>query len=272
MSGTPLSRYTTWMTALMIGATAAVAAAVRASAQGWFGAGSETVGVWVADLGSIAVTALAAGVILRVAMRFAKGEPFRRYWLLIGVGAVMYALGDLVWALYELSGKEVPYPGLPDVFYLAEYGFLAVGLVVAAAGYRRLVDWRLSLGLTVAASASVAAAIWVGLLQPYILFDPEVAVAEKAISAVYPAFDVLFAIAPAFFLLLVVSKLGGGRLARPWWAVAAGALLFGVSDSVYAWMQWAGTYQAGSVVDYGWMLAHAAIAVGALMAGDLARG
>lgn len=268
MSAGRVSRQTLAIGALMAGATALVAGGVWASTSG---ALSETAGVWIADIGSVLVTGFAAAVILLTALRFAKGEPFRRYWLLIGTGAAMYALGDLAWALYELPGKEVPYPGIPDIFYLAEYGFLAVGLVVAAAGYRKLVDWRGPLAIAVLAAVVSALALWFNLLQPYILFDPEVAAAEKAISVVYPAFDVLFAIAPALFLLMVVSKLGGGRLARPWWAVAVGTLLLGISDSVYAWMQWAGTYQTGSVVDYGWMLAHAAIAVGALLAWDLAR-
>ncbi|TLM75181.1 MAG: hypothetical protein FDZ70_06980 [Actinobacteria bacterium] len=270
MSGGKVSAYTAWWTAALTLLTAITAVAFWKTSLGAAGEASELAGVWIADLGSILVTGIAAIIVLRTALGFSKGEPFRKYWLLIGIGAACYALGDIVWALYELRGLEVPYPGAPDVFYLAEYAFLAAGLVIAARAYRGLVDEKVPLIVSVAAAAAAAAGLWAGLLGA-IAADTETALAERAISIAYPTFDVLFGLAPALFLLLVVGKLGGGRLARQWWAVGGGLLLLAISDTVYSWMAWNETYVSGSAVDYGWMLAATAIAMGALLARDLAR-
>lgn len=270
MSGPRVSANTAWMTAVLALLTAIVAVAYWKTSMGAAGEASELAGIWIADIGSIVVTGMAAIIVLRMALTFSKGEPFRVYWLLIGVGAACYALGDIVWAAYELRGLEVPYPGAPDVFYLAEYAFLATGLFIAARGYRGLVDWKKPLLVAVVAALIVAGGLWAGLLGG-IAADTEVAFSEKAISIAYPMFDVFLGLAPALFLLLMVGKLAGGRLARPWWAVGGGLLLLAISDTVYSWMAWNETYVSGSPIDYGWMLAAAAIAMGAMLARDLAR-
>lgn len=270
MSATTVSKRTIWLIVLLVFLTAATAAGFWKASAGLFGDSGETIGLWIADIGSPLVTGLAAAIVLAVAFGFGKGEPFRKYWMLIGAGAACYAVGDIVWALYELPGGEVPYPGLPDLFYFAEYAFLAAGLIIAVRGYRQLVDWKVPLATAVGAAAAAAAGLWFGLLGQ-IAADTEMAIAEKAATLAYPLCDVFLALAPALFLLLVVLKLGGGRLARPWWAVGAGLMLLAASDTAYSWLTWNETYVSGSVVDYGWMLASVCIALGALLASDLAK-
>lgn len=265
MSGGVVSRYTVVVLVLFALAIALIAALNVFPLMG------DTVALLASDLGSVLVVGLSALVAVRTGLRFDKAQPGRWYWMSIGIGALMYSLGDLVWAVYELPGNEVPYPGLPDAFYLAEYAFLAAGLAYAAWGYRGLGDIRMPLTAGAVVGVGSAAALYLWFLDPLVLAVPDVSAAEKAISVAYPLADMLLAFGPAVLVILMVSRLGWGRFGWPWWAVAVGVLFIAASDTAYAWLAAAGTYESGMVVDYGWMIGHVAIATGALLARDVTR-
>lgn len=225
----------------------------------------------VSDVGSATLITLAGIVVLRTALSFKPGEPMRRYWLPIAIGVLCTGAGDWVWAYYELVRGVEPYPSAADAFYLAQYGFFAFALVSAALAYRALVDVKRPLAITTVLAALGSAGVTFGLLLPYIISDPEETVAVKLLSSIYPLADILLAAAPAVFIALVVARLGGGRLAWPWRSVAVGLLLLAAADTMFSWQDWAGLYTAGGIVDVLWILAFAAIAVGASLALDIAR-
>lgn len=235
-----------------------------------FGADSDA-GVATADIGQ-AVVNLTAGLIILLAARraFKPGEGPRQQWGLIGVGVVVFALGDVTLAIYEVGLGLDPYPSLADVFYVGGYFFLAAGVVRAGLAYRSLVPLRNAVIMASVVAVAGVAAIYAFLLGPTILPDTELTTLAKALSAFYPLGDVLLGFAPAVFVLAVVGRLGGGRLAWPWWAVAAGLMLMAVTDTSFSYLDWQGTYQPGSILDYGWMFSYLLIALGAAVAGDVA--
>src|SRR5947207_14409455 len=75
----------------------------------------------VAELG--AIVAIVLGV-----RRYRPRAPHA--WLLIAGGIVMLFVGDTIWAVYEINGRN-PYPSSADIFYLASYPLFAAGLAVA---------------------------------------------------------------------------------------------------------------------------------------------
>jgi len=235
-------------------------------------AGGERGAIVISDLGELAVVAAAALIVLMVVRVFGKGENLRKQWTLIGIGMLSFALGDAVWAWLEVFQQvEVPYPGLPDLFYLGEYVFVGWALIIAAVSYSRLLEIRAAAGFAVTAGVVMLVMLYAGLFQPYILSDSSLSTGELVMSIFYPTADVVLLIVPSIFLVLVVARLGGGRLGWPWWFVAVGAVVLAVSDSAYSFMSAADTYTAGAAVDYGWMLAHVAFAVGASLAVDVSR-
>lgn len=233
------------------------------------GIGGETVGLWVADVGSTVVSSAAAAVVLLTARRYRAGEPYRRYWTLIGAGILVYAVGDLIWAFYELGSGDVPYPGLPDVFYFAEYVFLGAALVLAAMGYRALLDVRTPSIIAVTVCVVLAAGLWFGYLGPTVAADPGIPLIEKLVSIGYPMADVFIALGPALLLFLLTRQLAGGRLGWPWLPVVLGAVMLAASDTGYALAEATGSYATGGVLEYGWMLAHVLLAFGALIGRDV---
>ncbi len=232
--------------------------------------GGETGVLVVADIGEALVVAVSGIVILLCARRLGWKASVGRSWLLIGLGAFSYAIGDALWSVIEVGmGQEVPYPGITDVFYLLEYPLVAAGILSAGLAFRGLVPLKRATITVVVIGASLSAIVYSAFLVPHVLKVPDLTLGERILSVAYPVGDIVFMIAPAAFVLGVVAMLGGGRLGWPWWPVIAGTCLVALSDTGYAWLTAVDKYASGSVIDYGWSLGHALVMLGALIARDL---
>jgi len=263
MAGRGFSKRT-WMV-LILG----IASALTVQLLVAMGVGGDFVSTVISDVGGVLIIGVSAIVIIRTAMRFGQGEPLRKQWLAIGMGVMLYALGDVVWTYIEVIQRaEVPYPGLPDLMYGALYLFLGYGIVSAALAYRGLVKMKTPAVMSGVITVLMGAALYVVLIKD-IIADPSVGLLEKALDIYYPAADLVLLIGPAVFIVLVVAQLGKGALAAPWRFVMAGTVILGVADTVYQWLEWQGLYAAGNVVDLGWMLGYVLIAVGASVMRDL---
>lgn len=236
-----------------------------------FRVGGDLGAVAASDVGETAVVALAALVLFDSARRLGVGNSLGRPWLLVAAGAASFAVGDAIWTFVEVGmGREVPYPGLPDAFYLLEYPLVALGVLSAGLAFKGLIPLKRPAVLAVLLGVAGTVGIYVGLLAPAVLTAPGVSAGERALSALYPLADTWLMVVPAVFVLGVVSTLGGGRLAWPWLAVGAGAVLIAASDMGYSWLATYDLYESGALVDYGWGLGHAFMMLGALLARDLA--
>lgn len=265
MKRTAVSRYT-W---LIFGI--AVLIVVAQAALVVFSVGGETGVVAASDIGELLVVGLSAVAILRSARVLGFKTSVGRPWLLIGLGALSYLVGDAIWTVMEVfMGLEVPYPGLPDVFYLIEYPLFAAGILSAGLAFKGLVEMRKPAIVGAGTALGLSLVVYFGLLQPFVLFEPDVGLGEKVLSTLYPLGDVVLMVAPAAFVLAVVASLSGGRLAWPWWAVAFGAALIAISDTGYSWLSTYDLYKSGSFIDYGWGLGHAFVMLGSLIARDFA--
>jgi len=233
------------------------------------GVGGDFASTVISDVGGVLIIGAAAFVVIQTALQFGKGEPLRRQWLAIGIGVLVYALGDVLWTYVEVVQQvEVPYPGVPDIMYVSAYAFLGFGIVSAALAYRGLVRIKAPMIMSVAITVVTGAALYVVLVHD-IIADPAVAVLEKALDLYYPLADLILLFGPAVFIVFVVAQLGKGALAAPWRFVMAGMAVLAVADTAYQWLEWQGLYAAGSIVDLGWMLGYVLIAVGASVMRDL---
>jgi diguanylate cyclase len=232
--------------------------------------GAETATLALSDFGEAALVALAAAFIIHAAYRFGWTEQAGRNWLLIGVGVALFALGDVLYGYYEVftASGEVPYPGLPDIPYLLSYVFFAAALIGAAISYRRLVDERSAIVITSIITLASLVALYYAVFVP-VLAATDATTGVKVLGVLYPAADVLLEFGPALFVALVVGKLGGGRLAWPWFIVALGIAITALSDAGYGVLAAHGLYESGSIVDIGWPLGYALVAVGAAGARDV---
>jgi len=213
-----------------------------------------------------------AAVIVAVAVTIGMKQSVGRQWMLLGLGVTMYAIGDICWTLFELFLGIDPYPSIADVFYTTEYVFFLAAIMLAIRAYSGLVSTKRPLLVGAVVAVIGAAVLYFALMQPYILPAgvEELGLWGLIVSILYPVGDVVLMLAPAVALALVVMQLGAGRLARPWWLVVAGALVFALVDSFFVYTDWAGMVYTWTL-DIGYMAANLLFAVAALVAKDAYR-
>jgi hypothetical protein len=213
-----------------------------------------------------------AAVIVAVAVMIGMKQSVGRQWLLLGLGVAVYAIGDICWTLFELFLEIDPFPSIADIFYTAEYVFFLAAIVLAIRAYSGLVPTKKPLLIGVAVAAVGAAVLYFALLQPYIIpaGTEELGLWGLVVSILYPVGDVVFMLAPAIALALVVRQLGAGKLARPWWLVVVGALVFALVDSFFIYTDWAGLGYIW-ILDIGYLAANLFFASAALVARDVYR-
>lgn len=231
------------------------------------GVGDPRVVVAWSDIGEATIVTFAAVFVITAALALSRAEG-RTEWLLLGTGMLLFAVGDFVWAWIHLGPSgEVPYPGLPDPFYLSSYVFFASSLVLAGARRRVGADVSSATLITGSAAAAALGAVYFGLVEPLLRLD-ELSPGELVFSVLYPVADVALVAGPALFMTIIAYRHRDRGMLLSWGFVAAGVTLLAFTDAAFSWLSATDAYGVGSAVEYGWMVAMIALAVGASLALD----
>lgn len=208
----------------------AATAAVLLTALGPWSARVANGAFAVAD---VLVLALASAAALLNARGFERDNPARLSWWLLAAGLGGFWLGETLEGTYTLRGRESPFPGPADVFFLAAYPLILAALFLFLRAYRAsgLADLG---GRAVLVTAVAVAAAGLPLLVP-VLRAP-LPVAERVVSAAYGLFD-LAALVPLLLLLRLTWRFRGGRVWPVWASLLFGFLLTFVGDVLVAYWQ-----------------------------------
>jgi len=176
-------------------------------------------------------------------------------WQLFGLGLAGQVAGDAIFAVYEVSlDREPPSPSVADVFYLAGYPLLAIGVLLIL---RRLGGQtsRTAILDTAIIFSGVALVQWVFFIDPYnhIRFGTEGA---RLVAMGYPAMDVLLLVALAQLLV------GPGGRAVAYRLLLASVALWVVADEIYGLNF--DSYQGGDWIDALWLGSYVVWAAAAL--------
>ena len=234
----------------------ACAAAVVATLTALLATGSlgATGTLWLNDLGVlIAVTLAAVACSLRA--RRSTGAA-RRSWLAMTAALVAALAGEAIWVFIELvQGREVPTPGLTDVFYLLFYPLallallLRPGRVTAGDGLRSVLESAM-----IAASCLAISAVTV--------LGPSIRLAEPGpmaltVTLAYPVGDVLLVT-----VLVIVMLRQPLRAASV--LLAAGLAVTGIADTAFAAMSLRDVSFFTSVTDVAYLVGYLLIGEAAL--------
>ncbi len=231
------------------------------------GVGGGESGTMASDIGEAAIV-FAAAVLILVFASLLRDQAAVRTWILLGTGTLAFAAGDALWVITYAVRGDVPYPGLPDIFYMLEYVFMGVALVMAGVSLRQRGAERSSAFLIAGLTGVVGLGVlFFGLMNPLLLAEG-LSGTELAFNVLYPIADVLVLIMPAAFLLVLAASWGDKRVLVPWAVVGASVLFLAATDILYSWLMAYGVYTSGSVIDYGWVAAHVGLAVAASLALD----
>jgi two-component system cell cycle response regulator len=215
--------------------------------------GLAAVGFWKdhAALGDWVYTGLLFGGSLLCLMRGALVRAQRAAWIAIGVGAFFNALGDLWWIVALQDLESIPYPSLADVFWLAEYPLLGLGLWLLLARSGKPLDGGKSVwldglvaalaGTSLAAATLLAAPLEAALQGKFLVF---------ATNLAYPLGDLLL-----LGILLTLCGRRGWRLGIVATVLAASLLVATLTNFIYLDQVTRGTYVTGGLLDAGWPVA-----------------
>lgn len=201
---------------------------------------------------------LAAGCCVATGLR--ARTRARAAWWLLGASAGSWGAGQAHWSVNELLlHNPVPFPSLADAGFLGFPVLAAAGLWLTA-GRAITSASRLRAGMDGAlVAAGVFTASWTTVLGPVYRGGADTPFA-LAISVAYPVGDVLL----VALSLLLLSRVRGRRPYLSLLMLAPIAMAF--SDTGFAYLTAAGTYQTGVVTDLGWVVAFALLGTAARMA------
>ena len=167
-------------------------------------------------------------------------------WYLLASGVATFILGDNLYTFRTIiQHAETVFPSYVDVVYLAVYPLLVAGLVVLLRHRSPGRDRAAAIDATIIA-ASLGLVSWVLLIAPYVRIE-ELSGLERVASIAYPIGDV------AILTIAVRLAVGSGRRPVAFWLLGGSLVPLLASDSIYGYMNLAGTWHEHNLVDIGWI-------------------
>ena len=175
-------------------------------------------------------------------------------WYLFAAGMLAFSVGDILFNSYaRIWHRDPPVPSVADVFYLAGYPLLAIGLVLLVL---RMLSKDRRIGLIDAALLTVAFCVchWIFVMHPILAGSSDQV--GKLVALSYPAMDVVLLAALVFLALTPARHTVSYRY------LSASVVLLLVVDEVYSISpeRFAGT----SWLDAGWLLSYVLLGAAAL--------
>src|SRR5262245_4006885 len=167
-------------------------------------------------------------------------------WILVGAAVLAWGIGDTVWTFTVANKENSAYPSYADIGFLSVYppAYVAIVLMLRA----RVARLHASLWLDGVIGGLAVAAVGKAVVFQAVLKMTGGSPAAVATNLAYPLAD-LTLIALVVWALAVV----GWRPGRAWGLIAAGLLVFSVSDCLYLYETAVGSYVSGTPTDLGWI-------------------
>ncbi len=184
-------------------------------------------------------------------------------WTLIGLGVIMWGIGDCFWRYYVSMGQS-PFPSLADIGYFSFPLLVFAGLLLqppSGGGRKRLLlllDSLISMG-------SILAIAWY-LLLGSLAQAPGEANLAKFLGLYYPITDTALLSCVLFLLLRGQGRVYQATARRvSLLVIGLGLCFFVFSDFLFNVQQNAGTYVEATWIDLGWPFGMMTIGVAAYL-------
>jgi diguanylate cyclase len=240
-------------TAWVAGIATAVAIALAAwTIGGWGGESTVRLAVDLGLLGFAMFAAICAGL----AARSTQGRR-RSAWIWLTVGLAGWAVGEALWAYYELVLGADPFPSAADIAYLLYPVGACLALLLFPAAQSGHSRTRIVLDALIVAGALFSIS-WVTVLRPVYEQGGESHFAV-GLSLAYPVTDIIV----VTVALLVLARARSGRTVLI--LLTMGNLLNAVADSIWVYLDAHNAYTQGSGVDVGWLAGLLLVSIAALV-------
>ena len=181
-------------------------------------------------------------------------------WMILAIAQFSYAIGDVIWAYYELVLNESPFPSLADGPYVLRYLLFLIGLLILpAAQITSKERIKLVLDTAIVMIASIVL-FWTLIIAPTIELSADADELTLLLSVAYPVMDLMLLFA---LIDLLLRRLGfPGQ--RALLLLAAGTTFLIVTDSVFNRQSLDGTYISGGMLDNGWIMTYIMVGLAGL--------
>jgi len=220
------------------------------------------------DIGAIVVNVMAtlclfyaAGISQRI------NRKLYLSWMILAVAQFSYAIGDAIWAYYELVLNESPFPSLADGPYVLRYLLFLIGmLILPAAQITSRERIKLVLDTAIVMIASIVL-FWTLIIAPTIELSADADKLTLLLSVAYPVMDLMLLFA---LIDLLLRRLGfPGQ--RALLLLGAGTTFLIVTDSVFNRQSLDGTYISGGMLDNGWIMTYIMVGLAGLSHAEFLR-
>ncbi len=221
------------LAAVLFGGTALVAL------QDWLGVG----GAWLERLSAgylYDAVVVAAGLALLLRARAVPRE--RWAWLLLALGVLCWAAGEVYWTEAILDNPSPPYPSPADVLYLLFYPLAYAGLALLVRARAQELDWRRWNDGAITALGT--AALGVALVFDFVAGRTTGSSLEVATSLAYPLGDIAM-----LAMIVGVVALTDWRPGVTWSLLLAGLAFQVVADIAYTLQATGGVVPGGNWID-----------------------
>ncbi len=191
--------------------------------------------------------AVVLGAAIACLARATLVERERLPWLILGVGLLLDATGEVYYSIAWGDSGTPPIPSLADLFYLLYYpaAYAALVLLVRSRMERfRASVWLDGAIVAMALTALVAVLAFGPIAHSAIRGDA----AAVATNLAYPVGDLVLLATVA-----VVFALAGWRPDRAWLLLGVGLALWAIADTTFVAASADGTYTVGGPLDALWM-------------------
>ncbi len=187
--------------------------------------------------------------------------------MVMGIGQLMFTLGDVLWAYIELVLQQEAIASPSDIPYLIYYPIFLWGVLLLP-GLKLTSKERQKMLLDTGIVLIVAILIfWSLIITPTLEQSSGADGPTKLISVAYPVMDLIlvFAVVELLFKRSQLSR------QYPIYLLASGLMVMIVADAVYMRQNLEGTFVAGSLVDNGWMLGYVLIGLAGISQANFAN-
>jgi two-component system, sensor histidine kinase PdtaS len=186
------------------------------------------------------------------------GKRIQMAWMFITLAFTIFAIGDIIWAIYEIGLNLNPFPSIADIFYLIFYPIFAIGIYFLpkfSFNRNEKIKIFIDLGIII---ATLIVIYMTFIIIPTISNPTDYF--SNIISLIYVIGDLLL-----FFMVLrlLYSKFEDNY--TPILLLGMGILVMIITDTIFSYQTLHNTYMSGGLLDSGWIISYVLVGLAAFM-------
>lgn len=153
-----------------------------------------------------------------------------RFWGLMTLGIVFWAIAECIWLYLSLVSSEVPYPSAADFFWVLGYIPVTIAFIRRRAGYQ-IVQTPLQRMVNILVVTLFLIVVGVFVIWPTVIAFDSTKIIESVLNVVYPLNDVIL----LSLILGIFFSTQTGRFSITWRLLGFGFLIMTISDLMFSY-------------------------------------